>query len=362
MDSLRGGAALIVLFWHLDRFSGVFGLPGLGYGKTTAADAAVVLFFVLSGFLITLLLLRERQASKRIYLRQFYQRRALRILPVYGVALVWALILSWLRLTPAKGSQFLYYLLGVPNYAYAFGFAIFCLKPLWSIGVEEQFYLCWPWLVSRTKRLPRILLGICLIYLALKTGLRFLENRHWYELVRLTSIDSLAIGAYAAWLLHTRSPYLKYVLCRPSQVFCWGFVVYGLLVRPLQITSLLSAETQAPVFACIVLNMAASTEVAVKAGRGPLNRLGSISYGLYAYHMLVMYSIAPAIKKLTTGEGPEVAFCVAAVATFALSILVATLSWRLLERPLLERKPYPTPRSSSLESVEEAQTERTPGQ
>jgi peptidoglycan/LPS O-acetylase OafA/YrhL len=164
LDGLRGIALLLVLVFH---FTGVGGpLPG-GW-------AGVDVFFVLSGFLITALVLDEKRVHGHVALRRFYARRALRLLPaLVALLVVWSLLLlafndtSWIAATPsgnghgspvdvsaALGQVALVMTYGV-NWLYALAHGSAPLAHLWSLAVEEQFYLVWPAALLLLVRLPQ---------------------------------------------------------------------------------------------------------------------------------------------------------------------------------------------------------------
>ncbi len=340
LNSLRAIAAFVVLIWHVDRFSSTYGIESVGYGKTSAAHSAVVFFFVLSGYLITWLLLCEKSKAG-VCLASFYRRRALRILPPYLLVLVWSFLLVWSEgESPIDyARQYAFYFLLIPNVANAFNFSIRCLLPLWSIGVEEQFYLVWPFILKRVQAVPRVLGLIFLAYMGLKLGLRVLEGGPVYQLVRLTSVSSLVIGAFAGWMVFTESPLLRRVYSKPVQVFSLIFVVYCIIVEPLQLTSALQEECQAPVFACLILNVSTNPDSLLKMQNPVLSFLGTISYGIYLYHLPMMFTIGGVLGPWLCSFDDSAAIVLANVVTIVLTTAAATVSYFLVERPLLALKP-----------------------
>ena len=343
LNGLRALASLVVLFWHVDRFSPIFGLEAVGYSENSAAHSAVVFFFVLSGFLITWLLLLEKANVGGISISAFYKRRALRILPPYLLVLIWsaAIIFASGESLSSYYVQYALYLGMLPNVANAFLMSIRTLLPLWSVGVEEQFYLLWPWVVRRVRWLPRALVYLLVLYLLLKLGFRVFEGNRGYQLVRLTSVSSLVIGAYAGWLFYLRSRWLKRLYSLPLQVFCWLFLLYGVIVEPIQITSMLAAETQAPVYACLILNVAGNPRSLIRCEGPILNYLGKISYGIYLFHLPLLFSVAAVLRPLLSDLPNTIGVFLANLIVLGLTIGVASLSYRYLEGPLLRLKPSP---------------------
>lgn len=341
LDGLRALAALIVLLWHVDRFCSPFGLRPVGYSANSAAHSAVVFFFVLSGYLITLLLLRGGGVGGSVGLRLFYRRRAVRILPPYILALLWSTVLLHFEGVSLWEfwDRYLLYLLLLPNVAAAFGLGFICLYPLWSVGVEIQFYTFWAWLMSRVSRqsLPKVMSGIFCGYVLVKLFFRVFAGPQWYQLVRLTSLSSLMVGAFAGWLVFSNHPLLTRVLSRRVEVFCWLFVTYGVLVSPLQVTSMLAAETQAPVYACLILNLSRAENVLIPLENCVVKFLGRISYGLYVYHLPVIFTIGPWYRRLNLGLAPNWASVLTNALTLSVAVCVATASFYLLEKPLLTK-------------------------
>src|SRR5580765_6045338 len=187
LDGLRGVAILLVLAGHS-------GVPGVGEGGETG----VALFFVLSGFLITALLAEEYRDTGRIDFAAFYRRRALRLLPALflflAVVLAWSQLSRWGVLSMVRPSSLtdvgvtVFYVanwwIGVYNHDSG------GINHMWSLGIEEQFYLVWPALLFA---------GLSLF------GLR--SRKLLAAVVALTLVSA----AEGAWLYHTSSPYLRRV-------------------------------------------------------------------------------------------------------------------------------------------------------
>ncbi|HZG00492.1 MAG TPA: acyltransferase, partial [Chitinophagales bacterium] len=159
LDPLRAVAAVSVAVTHIEQIKTTNGLPNasdLPFFVHTGGHIGVVLFFVLSGFLITLLLLRELESTGRISYKDFYARRILRIWPLYyfiliATAVLWSYQPSWL-------TALLCFTI-LPNVAHVADIGWVPSPPVWSIGVEEQFYLVWPLVVFlfRKSLLPLLM-------------------------------------------------------------------------------------------------------------------------------------------------------------------------------------------------------------
>ena len=164
LDTYRGIAALIVLISHIELFKNKFGFKSHienSFFKYTGGHTAVILFFVLSGFLITLLLLNEKGTYQKISLRNFYLRRIFRVWPLYFIIL----FLSYLLIDFSPSNTTIILCLTIfPNIAHAIGGGWFVSPQIWSIGVEEQFYIAWPLIVKNKKNILNIVIVIFILF------------------------------------------------------------------------------------------------------------------------------------------------------------------------------------------------------
>ena len=152
LNGLRAIAALSVVVAHvtLDHIAD-FGFPN--NFDFAMADYGVTLFFVISGFLITFLLLKEIENTSTISVPKFYARRILRIWPIYYLFIIISFIVCWIFNSEIQfyNQNFWLYIFFASNIPLVFHQQIFILAHYWSIGVEEQFYALWPWLVKFSK-------------------------------------------------------------------------------------------------------------------------------------------------------------------------------------------------------------------
>jgi peptidoglycan/LPS O-acetylase OafA/YrhL len=283
LQGLRGLAVLGVLFYHCHpRLEGTWVHSASLWGWT-----GVNLFFVLSGFLITSILL-EAQGKPR-YFRNFYMRRALRIWPVYVLLLAVCYAQSDWFIGPRpweaiKASPWLAYIFFVQN---LFHLALPpAISPTWSLAIEEQYYFLWAPLVRFLRR-PWMLSAVLTAALVASPLLR-LTNWAWITPTHtLTHLDGIAWGSLLALGLHT--------LPLSRRVWLW----MGLAAIPLGLwaaatvaggTAFLDSSL-AVAFAGAVLASIASTgarnPLSAALRRGPLPFYGRISYGLYMTHIMV---------------------------------------------------------------------------
>ncbi len=339
LDSIRGLACLMVLVGHATMTNNVPGayLPDW-YATLVSvfAGPGVDLFFVLSGFLITGILLDD--LGRPAYFRRFYARRALRILPLYYLALFVAFVvgapfLHAMHGYDATASQQAWMWLHLTNWKHAIDGQPpwWWLNHFWSLAVEEQFYFVWPALVYLTRG-GRSLPIVCGGIIALSPLARTLASELWIyvEWDRITPLrlDGLAMGALVAWGARHA----------PKSVRTWlpGLGAGSLVLMALWplLPHALSAAWHT------VMNTAAAGAV-LWASRGqalrlaaPLRYLGQRSYGAYVYHFPIQCALAlwwPYAQTLHPIANHAAFLGVSLTITLAM----AEVSWRAWESPWL---------------------------
>lgn len=177
LNGLRFIAAFIVIIGHQEQIKEMFGFDTYYFLKNSeSGKLGVVLFFVLSGFLITYLLLTEEKITSTIAIKNFYKRRILRIWPLYFLLVFLSFFIlphiSFFDWSPNQEvyslRNLLFYLLVLPNVVWGLGFYVPYISQAWSIGVEEQFYFIWPFLMKYFKNKIFLLISVIAIYLMIK--------------------------------------------------------------------------------------------------------------------------------------------------------------------------------------------------
>ena len=364
LNSLRFFAALIVLIHHVYQLNYLFGLRSGPFPPAILlmGQLGMIFFFVLSGFLITYLLLEERENYGSISVRNFYIRRALRIWPIYYlVVLVGLFVLPhfhWFeipRMSDGNGDGFgtktAMYLLMAPNLVMCFFKPFPGVAQTWSIGVEEQFYLLWPHLFRRiksNKTILRIFFGIIALFLILPALPpaaieRWPGSTKWFRLLgRFLSDEQfgcLSMGAVFAWLLKETSPKFLRSICNFFAFIAATFLAIFLVWQDYRFPYA-SNEAYSILFGVIILNVAANPDISFPFRLRSLDFLGKLSYGIYMYHIaIVAFTIHFALDLKSQGLLREEFFNVF-VFIFALSvtIFVSWLSYRLIEVPFLRLK------------------------
>ncbi len=362
-DGVRAIAALMVFATHY-----------LGWD---AGTYGVNIFLVLSGLLITGVLLDASHHTHRF--RNFYIRRSLRIFPLfYGVWLLLLLLTPWLHIEWNRRAVLYPLYLGnfirllVPDAAsHAALLELVCVRPhlhapstrflfvvshLWSLCLEEQFYLVWPFVVY-TVRSRRTLLRICCVSILLVPVVRVIslhlapgDPLALWELTPLR-FDEFLLGALGALLL--RSSFRSRLLAAATPVFLVGaaILLVGFFVHRHLHGSAGTwtwrmtgdfAGVDLATFGLLLLGIRQESLVARALSLAPLRALGRISYGFYVFHLIPFFFYLrlgerlarrlPALGKLLPGSG------LAAIVAFLATLLLASLSFRYLETPFLRLK------------------------
>jgi len=341
LNTLRFYAALSVLIVHVsDNFPSLKPYDTyIGWLNALAMDShmAVNLFFVLSGFLITYLLLRERAEHGRISVRRFYGRRILRIWPLYyliaalGLAVIPAVFGARYGADHYPTHQVILVLIFLPN----FSDNLVALGHLWSIGLEEQFYLAWPWAVRQAGSLPRILLGIILVKLVVALVIPYLGSEGARILFLNLRFECMALGALGAYLYFNQHPLMERLYSRPAQIAAIVITLWTILFPvPLNTATTLVASTG---FAVLIVNLATNPRSLLRIDHPLLSQLGDLSYGLYMYHYPLLYIL---LLEMGRRDWPSAAAYNLTLygVTIAASLLISAASYAWFERPFLRLK------------------------
>jgi peptidoglycan/LPS O-acetylase OafA/YrhL len=295
---------------------------------------AVTLFFVLSGFLITYLLLDERLQNSDISVRGFLIRRFLRIQPVYFVVLFLSVIF-FPQSSPSDPLSWFYLFIWSPHIPEAlWGLSI--LAHYWSIGIEEWYYFGLP-LLFRRIGVIRLVLAILLIRFLLGVlffpETIFIGTRYGQDFARLFTMlrfECMAVGGFFAWLYFYRHRWLKIVyLLEPLGIGVFVLVVLLPLEGGLLWDFMLSI-----MFAIVIVCSATKPNPILRIENPYLRRLGEMTYGVYMYHMLFVYAAMPLAQQSSPGVVRDLAITIV-VCTATLGC--AWLSWTYFEKQIKSR-------------------------
>jgi peptidoglycan/LPS O-acetylase OafA/YrhL len=344
LDGIRGIAALMVFFHHLCfteinlsvwHNSVVRGL----YSVSMYGDSGVDIFFVLSGFLITSLLIRDRESSR--YYQDFYWKRALRIFPLYVICIVGLLLVD-----PKYGWFALLCLLFLANFAQVFH--VPNTGPFWTLAIEEQFYLLWPTIVRRRSVESLRHWALAIVCSAIVLRLVFACFGHFNYHFTFLRCDALALGALLACILE-----------RCQQVGQGLAAKRSLLLRMLgggvvlQAISSMIPTDEAHIAFSAALHVTATSllcgsfvgfAIAYSGHQGfawlrskPLAFFGLISYAFYMFHLFVrdFYD-----KRYPLSPNDLTGYFVRFAAVLGISIALALLSRYMVELPIMGLRKY----------------------
>lgn len=361
LDGVRGLAVLAVMLLHFSLLPIGGSLDGVVGGVLATGWIGVDLFFVLSGFLITGILVDTRTDPR--YFRNFYARRSLRIFPLYYAYLI-ALFVLLPALHPAYAAEhatddrrwWLWTYLGnvlmgargwegMPSHT----------THLWSLAVEEQFYLVWPFVVWLSP--PRLLSRYCLAAIGLAWA-----TRAWYVLgaenppaayvMTLARMDALGIGALVAVRMRDDAAWSPRRLAGSGALLILLGTVWHLLAGRWQPLAPLDPATQLLTYGGLAMLFGGFVATAAAATDGSrwhrwltrrwLIALGTYSYALYVFHVPIRNAMRLVLDRyggLPSLAGSQLpAQLGMTVIGISLSYACARVSWQLFERPILSLK------------------------
>jgi peptidoglycan/LPS O-acetylase OafA/YrhL len=366
LNGLRFIAAFLVIANHIETVKFHSGYENyMDYPFfTSIGGLSVTLFFVLSGFLITYLLLLEKERSGSINVPRFYIKRILRIWPLYFLVVIAALFIfnkiDFFHIPALSdqvnkdlGIKVFLFLIILPNIAAVVYPSIPYLHHTWSIGVEEQFYLIWPWIIKYTGNYLRVFIIIIITFIGMSASLR-LANAHIKELTGDASlikmvhdvnicfsmfrISCMAIGGIGAWMLFYKKEKFLRVICRKEVQWLTILLTVVLFIFNPNIR-LVKHEFYSVLFCVLIINLASNRQPVLYLENKVFNFLGKISYGLYMYHPIAIGLCFGVLKKINGNvfDAPYSNLALYSIVLFT-SIVIATASFYLFENIFLKLK------------------------
>ncbi|OPZ98292.1 MAG: O-acetyltransferase OatA [Bacteroidetes bacterium ADurb.Bin408] len=325
LNALRFFAAYLVVMHHAEQIrlkNGLFNLKHLSLFNN--GGLAVTFFFVLSGFLITYLLLKELNSTRDVSIKKFYTRRILRIWPLYYLLVVIGTMIipfllgfiSYNYEMPYRFKDvYLYYIFFTPfmvNVIYGHHF----LEPLWSIGVEELFYIFWAPLHKFFKNhILKLILSVITVKLLLLIILPFFNpTSNTVLIVEYLQFEAMAIGGLTAYIIYNRKHEIDngILFSVPAQIILVTFIVLricaysylsesSIVFKFLFTYPVFSSFIMIISFAWLIVNIALNKKSIFKLNHKFLEFLGDISYGVYMYHMLLIFCFFLFFKNTLAG-------------------------------------------------------------
>jgi peptidoglycan/LPS O-acetylase OafA/YrhL len=364
LDGLRFICFLMVFLFHTYKtiFQNLKDTNHTAYSITRFlfgnGELGVNFFFVLSGFLITFLLIKEKEVSGGIHLRNFYIRRILRIWPMFYLCIfigfVVVPVLKTLSGQPSNEiANPIYYLLFANNFDYIHSWPSFpdalILIVLWSVAVEEQFYLTWPvFLKFISKKFYPFLFSLVLLFTLIFRAFHLGSTDHDYAVLHFHTfsvIGDMAIGGLMAYFCSYKNHFLNFItnLKKGAIILIYVVAVCLILFRTylleLPVTALFERLFISVAFGLIILEQNYSKNSFFKFSNLKfISRLGLYTYGLYCLHFFVISLVNSGFSKI----GFETSNIFGAVAAALISLLGVTvicrLSYQYFEKPFLKLK------------------------
>lgn len=341
LDSVRAIAVILVLFWHwIPRNSFI--------NQFQTGPFGVAVFFVLSGFLITKILMENRNRAenlgnkKSMVLKNFYFRRTLRIFPIYYLTIVLVIILyKPLGLHYSLPEFF-------SNISYTSNFYLIChtywpdLTPhFWSLSVEEQFYLFWPLIILFIHK-NYLLHGIMFFILTGAVSQFFVSDLEFGFLWTHTCFDALGMGALLAWMTVYRPSFLRKAFLIISIMAAAAVIIIVLEIIGLRFFHqwrLLHSIIGAWVICYIIRFRETRSWLTILLSNRLLIWIGKISYGIYLYHVLYFYVFwklfSIYIFPLWSHLDPSLIPWLFLLVNVWILFFFCWLSWIVIEKPLL---------------------------
>ena len=366
LNGLRFIAAFVVIVHHLEQIKLFFGFPSLFHRWhfiKIVGELGVTLFFTLSGFLITYLLLVEKERFGTISVKGFYIRRVLRIWPLYYLVIFLGLFvfphIPFFDI-PVY-TEGVHYKFGIKVFFYAILFPnivnnLYAYVPFmaqaWSIGVEEQFYYIWPWIVKLSKNYFKVLVSI-FFGLILITNVLYLfadmspDISHTsistkaitfaYKFFALMRISCMAIGGIGAyWLYNDEQKYLRPFFLPMTQI---AVVVSVLTMMFLGVEiPRVNHEFYALFFIILILNLAGNPKTLFHLEFKWLDYMGKISYSIYMWHGVAIICSLHLARFVNPNMDSVLANTVYYLTTFSLTFLFASVSYKWFELRFLRFK------------------------
>lgn len=359
LDTLRFLSFLVVFCFHVHLYDAVALLTNSSFilvplRVVCAGGWGVTFFFVLSGFLITWLLLSEKEQMKRINIKAFYLRRVFRIWPLYYFVIATGFIVLpfvyKLTHTPLVFDYPLgWYLVFLSNFACLIlpagvdrSFPL-VLDISWSVSIEEQFYLIWPLLFLIKGKWAKYVIPSLFIFISIVHAFVFQETGMIY-LSTFSRIADLSIGGLAAALFYDRKEWLD-KFSNLSRVwiiliYVCSFILISLSFKyTAPLTKYAINFAGAILFAGIICEQNFSKKSPLKFGRFKLlGYWGRRSYGLYMLHPICIFFASGILKIVLNKENPVASGWWFITASFILTLLVAWVSFQFYEKPFLRLK------------------------
>lgn len=355
LNGLRAIASLAVVFSHLTLELEKFNLSPYLLGKNAAgkpmsyqlASHGVTIFFVLSGFLITYLIQLEKEKTNTIAVKKFYLRRILRIWPLYYLYFILAIVSAVIFSIDFNSSSILFYVFFTANIPFILNMSLPFLHHYWSIGVEEQFYLFWPWLNKViNKNIIKKILVLIIIINVVRIVIWFTVPYTELAIATLVNrFDCMMIGGVGAFYFK-KNNYLFMTLVDNKVSQCIALFILLLVgLNSFHINSIIDTWILSLVALILIVGQINIKNRIINLDTSIFNFLGKISYGVYVYHPLIIFYLSFALKDVELSTFWK--YVVVYSLVFSTTILVSYISFEYFEKWFrIEKDKYAIVKSS----------------
>lgn len=365
LNGVRFIAAFSVLIHHTEQIKYLMGLDNIysNFFIKNLGKLGVGLFFVLSGYLITYLLLSEKQRRGDISTKDFYIRRVLRIWPLYFIIVILGFFVFPvipIFNEPLRNQYYFdedffkrlpFFLLFLPNLGFVFYRAPYLCSQTWSVGVEEQFYAIWPWIIKSKNPIKTffklvggflLILGMLWLYIFKISDLTETTKQKIQDGVALFfsqfRILTMVIGGIGAYLVFEKKDKILSILFRKDVQIVVYLILSLMLGTGFHVPGI-NMEFYGIFFCFFILNVSQNPNTILYLEQKVIHYFGKISYGIYIYHPAVIVLCVNSIHYFMGKNLSNLNFNLLLYpSAFLLTIAVCELSFRFVETPLLKLK------------------------
>lgn len=358
LNGLRALAALAVVISHITLGLGEFGLNSKILGTDRDGNASglllagygVTIFFTLSGFLITFLLLKEKEMTGYVRVKDFYVRRILRIWPLYYLYFLVCIvtILSY-GISFSKNSIPFYVFLAA-NIPFILGKTLPFLAHYWSLGVEEQFYLFFPQLAKQSnKNLLKMAVALIVILLSIKFFFWVLYRKYDLELpflsLSVTRFHTMLIGVVGAILYYYKqNRFFLLATNKLTQICSWA-CIFLVAINKFHVISAIDNELISVVSLFLIMGQVTKRNSLINLENKACDFIGKISYGIYVIHPILIFYFARLLGHFTETIANYLLLYFLLISA---TIFLAYLSYEFYEKKFLKAKAkYTTVKSAN---------------
>jgi len=356
LDGLRFIGSIVLLTHHVEKIKLFFGIPnvrGLLF-DVGIGHVSMTLFFVLSGFLISYILLNEKIKTGTVVIKNFYIKRICRIWPIYYMVLILGITVFtyWVQipdtLAGIKGDYYnvvLLYFFHLSNFQIFFASSLIPLLYYWSMGVEEQFYAFWPWIIKKTNNYVKVFIVIISVKVALKllAAISYrilplsLDQIVWMKRIEhflfLLRFEAFAFGGIAAYFFLIKKDIVLNFVFKPWVQ--WLNIALLVVSMPVNNFTEIIHVFYAISFAILILNMAGNPNAVFSLNYRYTDYIGKISYGIYMFQVPVLIIILNILKPYYTAENSLVWNILVYFLAYTMVLMVSVISYELMEKRIM---------------------------